>query len=185
MQRNKGKKARKKGGNPQSEKLLLREDNGDGVQQYAWVKQALGACRFVLCILTPCGVSDKTYIGHVPGKMRRRKYSNFVRVGSVVLVTKREGMTNDDKVDIVHVYRDDAVRKLVKMGEIISVDSLNDGDDPNKTNAVVFSDDVVEEAPSENTAATNPYGHSTAISNPSTTTSTNTLDDWAVDVDDI
>ena len=181
MQRNKGKKARKKGGNPQSEKLLLREDNGDGMQQYAWVKQALGACRFVLCMLTSCGISDKTYIGHVPGKLRRRKYSNFVRVGSVVLITKREGMTNDDKVDIVHVYRDDAVRKLVRMGEIISVDSLNDGENA-PTNEVIFTDEVIE----EDTSRAQHAEVSKSTATPSTTTPASTsLDDWAVDVDDI
>lgn len=185
MQRNKGKKARKKGGNPQSEKLLLREDNGDGMQQYAWVKQALGACRFVLCMLTSCGVSDKTYIGHVPGKLRRRKYSNFVRVGSVVLITKREGMTNDDKVDIVHVYRDDAVRKLVRMGEIISVDSLNDGENA-PTNEVIFSDEVIEEGNTSGAPTrAETTSTATATTTPSTTVPASSLDDWAVDVDDI
>jgi len=101
--------------------------------------------------------------------MRKQKFRNFVRANNLVLIAKRDFQTNDEKVDIIHVYKDDAVRKLVKMGHVPQVDKLNDvADDLNQR--IVFSDDVYSEDTTDQ---------------PDTKTPLNTEDEWKIDVDDI
>jgi len=148
MVKNKGgskHKRAKKNSALQTEKIVMCED--DALEHYAYVKSTYGNGQFgVLLVCTDgnqmLGVSTKEYRGRIAGRMRKQKYRNFVRVGGLVLISKRDFQTNDDKVDIIHVYKDDAVRKLIKMGEVPSVDNLNGANGVELTDAVIFADDA-------------------------------------------
>lgn len=172
----------------QTEKVVLRED--DSLEHYAYVKTAYGNGQFgVLLVCTNgdhmLGVSTKEYRGRIAGRMRKQKHRNFVRVGGLVLIAKRDFQTSDDKVDIVHVYKDDAVRKLIKMGEVPSVDNLNGANGVELTDTVIFADNVDDDvelfADGTDTAATGDADTSsnTNAKNPSKSS------DWGIDVDDI
>ena len=54
-------------------------------------------------------------MGCIRGNMRKRRKSS-VKVDDVVLVSVRE--FQKDKVDIIHVYNEKEVRKLIQYGEI-------------------------------------------------------------------
>lgn len=85
--------------------LLLKEEEG---QEYAKAARMLGDRR------VECECYDgKVRTGTIRGKMRKRQWVNM---GDVVLVTLRE--FQDDKVDIIHVYQSDEVKKLTKMGHL-------------------------------------------------------------------
>ena len=62
------------------------------------------------------------------GKFRKgsNKRDNFVSANTVVLVALRD--FQDDKVDIIHVYKPEEVRQLKKSGEYIE-ESVRDADD--------------------------------------------------------
>lgn len=94
-------------------------------------------------------LTTKEYRARVSGRMRKQKWRNFVRIGGLVLICKRDFQTNDDKVDIVHVYKDDAVRKLVKMGEVPSVDNIDGDNGVELSDTVVFVDDAADEDATE------------------------------------
>lgn len=170
-------KRAKKGNALQAEKLVTREDTN--LQHYAYVKKAYGNGQFgVLLVCTTAdqslGLSEKEYRGRVSGSMRKFKGRNFVRVGGLVLITMRDFQTYDDKVDIVHVYRDDGVRKLIKMGEVPCVENINGSDGAEITDSVLFTDDVDIEG--ENTGSDSEEKGDATATGPS---------DWKIDVDDI
>lgn len=142
-------KRNKKGQAMQTEKVVLCDvDEGEC---YAYVKLAYGNGQFGVLLVCSDGdqvltLSTKEYRGRVSGRMRKQKWRNFVRVGNLVLISKRDFQTNDDKVDIIHVYKDDAVRKLVKMGEVPAVEDLNGENGVTLADTVVFGDDVEDVA---------------------------------------
>ena len=131
----------------QAENLVLRED--ETVQHYAYVKKSYGNGWFGVFLVCSDGetlsLTTKEYRARVSGRMRKQKWRNFVRIGGLVLICKRDFQTNDDKVDIVHVYKDDAVRKLVKMGEVPSVDNIDGDNGVELSDTVVFVDDAADE----------------------------------------
>jgi len=79
------------------------------MEEYGKVSKALGDKR-VLVVL----VDGKEVVAHIPGKFTKKKI--WVNIDNVVLVSKREYENN--KMDIIHLYEYDEVKKLVKLGEI-------------------------------------------------------------------
>lgn len=84
-------------------------------EAYGLITKKLGNGRFMVKI----NLQKKEIMGRICGSMRRRKNkrSNWVDVGSIVLVGMRE--FQNDRVDIVHVYDQAEVRELKKSGEYI------------------------------------------------------------------
>lgn len=103
------KKGRKKSGFTQ-EKQLLKKDP-DEQQEYAQVIAPKGNGRFELL----CCDGGKERLGVVCGQMRKRVWINR---SDLVLISKWEGMTNDDKCSIVHKYSESDIRQLRKEGEL-------------------------------------------------------------------
>ena len=54
-------------------------------------------------------------IGKIRGKLRKRVW---VRVGSIVLIQKRDALGDKKKCDVVYVYYVDEIRKLKNYGEL-------------------------------------------------------------------
>lgn len=101
-------------------KLILKEDG----QEYAYVTKVLGSCRFRLKI----NLDPTEKIGQLRGTLKGRYGSKRVDSGSVVLVGLRE--YQDGVVDIMHVYNQENVKKLKKIGEYIDENqSARDNDD--------------------------------------------------------
>lgn len=157
-----------------NEKVVLRDESCD--EHYAYVTKAYGNAQFGVHLVETnedglLALSEKEYRGRVSGRLRKKKFRNFVRANNLVLIAKRQFQTNDEKVDIIHVYKDDAVRKLVKMGHAPQIDNLNDGsDDINQR--IVFSTETYTEESDEQSVTP-------LITQP------NTGEEWKVDVDDI
>ena len=108
MPNKKGGKKYKKGKREQdlSNKELEFKEAG---QDYAQVEKILGNCR----LRVRCFDDNKTRLGVIRGAMRKRIWMS---VHDVVLVGLRN--FQDDKVDIIHKYSDDDVRKLRLYGEL-------------------------------------------------------------------
>lgn len=100
-----GKKGKKSGGESSVKRpLQFAED----MEEYAKIIKCLGDRR-VMIILT-----DSTEImGLIPGRFRKRVWMS---VGDIVLVSKRE--FEKEKVDIIHKYNQEEVRRLHKNNEI-------------------------------------------------------------------
>lgn len=79
------------------------------MELYGKVSKKLGDKR-VLVVL----VDGREVLAHIPGRFQKKKI--WVDIDSVVLVSQRE--FEADKMDIIHMYESDEVKKLVKMGEI-------------------------------------------------------------------
>tara|TARA_R110002111_G_scaffold140142_2_gene206125 strand:- start:456 stop:854 length:399 start_codon:yes stop_codon:yes gene_type:complete len=101
----------------QERKLVEKEDS----EKYAIVLKELGNCRFRLKL----DVTGKEIVGRLRGIFRkgRRKRKNRVSTDTVVLVSLRD--FQDNVVDIIHVYKPDEVKKLVKTGEIVGFNVRN------------------------------------------------------------
>lgn len=164
----------------QTEKIVMCDASAD--EHYAYVSRAYGKGQFgvfLVCsdndsILT---LSKKEYRGRISGRMRKQKFRNFVRANDLVLIAKRDFQTNDEKVDIIHVYKHDVVKKLAKMGLVPIIESVQD-DNESVANTIIFSnedDDAnIAEAFSENVSST----ESVAVVSDS-------KGDWEIDVSDI
>jgi initiation factor 1A len=81
-------------------------------QHYATVVKMLGGCR-CLCRIHTKNHGEK--IGIIRGNMRNR-YNSRINVHDVVIVTDRG--YQDDKVDIVYVYKNDEVSMLISYNEL-------------------------------------------------------------------
>lgn len=79
------------------------------MEEYAKVSKILGDKRVMVVL-----VDNQQIIAHIPGKFTKKKI--WVNIDSVVLVSRRE--FENDKMDIIHLYDHDEVKKLVKMDEI-------------------------------------------------------------------
>ena len=55
-------------------------------------------------------------IGKIRGKIRKRKKS-WINAGSYVIVSLRE--YQDEKCDIIEILKEDEVKRLKRMGEIV------------------------------------------------------------------
>ena len=91
------------------------------------MKRAVQNCgRFVLQVVVnrtdgqpPLLDTTVSYLGILPGRMKKQKWKHFVAPNDFVLISKREFQAADNnKVDIVMKYSTEAVRKLSKMNEI-------------------------------------------------------------------
>jgi len=109
---------------------LKKTDN----QEYAFVKDVLGNCRFRLMCW-----DKKERLGILRGKMKKRQW---VQRGELVLASLRE--FQDDKCEIIQKYTGDQAKVLLKHN-LISEAFLKDGstfdnDESNSNNP--FEDDV-------------------------------------------
>jgi translation initiation factor 1A len=106
-------------------------EKGDDTN-YGMVTKVLGNSHFMVKL----NMENKEVYARLCGKFRKgsKKRENFVNVNSVVLVGLRD--FEDDKVDIIHVYKPEEVRQLKKSGEYIE-ESMRDADD---TGAVIEED---------------------------------------------
>ena len=96
----------KKGG-PQEKRLIYKDPAED--QEYGKVCRAMGSGRFeIQCF------DGKMRMGIVAGNMRKRVWINK---DDIILFSKWEFTTEDDKCSIVHKYDLDESRKLQREGE--------------------------------------------------------------------
>lgn len=107
----KGKKA-KKVNEDIKRKISFKEED----QEYCQIMRLLGDCRAEgNCF------DGKTRICHIRGSMRKKVW---VKSGNIVIVSLRE--FQDEKCDIIHVYKDEEVKTLIKFGELPSTIKVND-----------------------------------------------------------
>ena len=107
----KGKKG-KKVTEENKRKISFKEED----QEYCQIVRLLGDCRAEgTCF------DGKTRICLIRGSMRKKVW---VKTGNIVIVSLRE--FQDDKCDIIHVYKDEEVKTLIKLGEIPSTVKVND-----------------------------------------------------------
>lgn len=160
----------------QTEKIVMCDENAD--EHYAYVSRAYGNGQFGVHLVQSdiegtLTLTVKEYRGRISGRMRKRKFRNFVRANDLVLIAKRDFQTNDEKVDIIHVYKHDVVKKLAKMGHVPMIDNLQDSTNDAIQNTIVFSheddDEHIQEMPSTDVSSTQ---------------KTNTTE-WEIDVEDI
>jgi len=122
--------------NRKSEKK--KEDDGilykNDEQEYAMVTKKLGNSNFSVRL----NMEDADRVGHLCGKLRDSRRNNRARnnvaMGSLVLVSRRD--FQDDRVDIIHVYKPEHARELLNNAEYIQ---------DNTTNNPYEDNDVVEE----------------------------------------
>lgn len=86
--------------------LIFKEENED----YARVVKMLGNCNVQV---KPSDGGD-LIIAHIRGTMVKRKV--WVSVGDLVLISLRD--YQDDKADVVHLYKPDEVSRLKAYGEL-------------------------------------------------------------------
>ena len=79
------------------------------MEEYGKVSKKLGDKRVIVVL-----VDSREVLAHIPGRFTKKKI--WVDIDSVVLVSQRE--FEADKMDIIHMYQYDEVKKLVKIGEI-------------------------------------------------------------------
>jgi translation initiation factor 1A len=82
--------------------LIFKEEG----QQYATVDKMLGDCRTLLIC-----EDGKNRLGIIRGAMKKKEW---IQPGDLVLVSLRT--FQDDKLDIIHKYNDEEMRKLKKKG---------------------------------------------------------------------
>lgn len=115
-----GKKFKRGKKNTSFEKKLIYKDPKED-QEYGKVVRAMGNGRFeIQCF------DGKTRMGIIAGNMRKRVWVNK---DDIILFSKWEFTTDDDKCSIVHKYDIDESRKLQKGGEfpdIINLDEENE-----------------------------------------------------------
>ena len=80
----------------------------ENMEEYAKVISLLGDRK--ITVRLPHGTD---ILGVIPGKMKRRC---MINVDDVIIVGIRE--FQQDKVDVLHKYKEDEVRKLIQYGEI-------------------------------------------------------------------
>jgi translation initiation factor 1A len=78
------------------------------MQQYGKITKLLGDRRVML--VTP---DNSEILGHIQGKFRKRVWFS---VNDIVLFSRRD--FQDEKVDIIHKYSEDDIKKLIKDLEI-------------------------------------------------------------------
>ncbi len=121
-----GKKFKRGKKNTSFERKMIYKDPKED-QEYGKVVRAMGNGRFeIQCF------DGKTRMGIIAGNMRKRVWVNK---DDIILFSKWEFTTDDDKCSIVHKYDIDESRKLQKEGEFpdtINLDEENEfGDDDN------------------------------------------------------
>lgn len=168
----------------QTEKIVMRDESAD--EHYAYVSRAYGNGQFgVLLVCADKGsvsISNKEYRGRVSGRMRKQKFRNFVQTNDLVLIAKRAFQTNDEKVDIIHVYKHDVVKKLAKMGLVPIIENAQDSNSDVVSNIFIFSNEEED---------THTRRASTEQANPNNDTintnlaSASSSNEWEIDVSEI
>lgn len=122
----KGKNAKSKASIISKREFITRTED----QLYAKVNRMLGDHR-VECEL----VDGTTRLGIIRASMRRggRNNGNRINVNDIVLVSTRD--FQEDKVDIIHVYKTEEIEELLRIGERIPLTGEN------QENFIVFGDD--------------------------------------------
>lgn len=87
------------------ERPLIFKENG---QEYCQVTKLLGNCR----VEGNC-FDNKIRICNIRGTMRKKVW---IKANDIVIVSLRE--FEDNKADIIYLYQQKEVKKLIKMGEI-------------------------------------------------------------------
>lgn len=125
------------------EKIVTRSITDN--EYYAKVDKPLGSGRFMLRLVLKASDHDRpilssmSYMGILPGRLKRQKWKNFVAENDYVLIAKREFQSDDNqKVDIIMKYTPEATRKLSNMNEIPSV-----GDENHEDTAFCMEDETL------------------------------------------
>jgi translation initiation factor 1A len=106
------------------------------MQQYGKITKLLGDRRVML--IAP---DNSEILGHIQGKFRKRVWFN---VNDIVLFSRRD--FQDEKVDIIHKYSDDDIKKLIKELEIPpNFQEENFGDNTKELNIGISIEDENEE----------------------------------------
>ena len=125
-----GKHHRKgKNSNLQTRELLFKEDG----QDYGLITNMLGNRR---CYVKTYN-DDIERIGVIRGNMK--KSTSRVCNNDLVLISLRD--FQDNKVDIIHVFKQDEVKSLIRYEEIDDK-FINNGFDDEIDSQIVFSDDI-------------------------------------------
>ena len=106
------------------------------MQQYGKITKLLGDRRVML--IAP---DNSEILGHIQGKFRKRVWFN---INDIVLFSRRD--FQDEKVDIIHKYSDDDIKKLIKELEIPpNFKEENFGDNTKELNIGISIEDENEE----------------------------------------
>lgn len=90
-------------------------------QEYALVTKMFGNCRM------ECKCYDnKTRLGIIRNKMRKGK-NNKIKLDDVVIVSLRD--FQDNKADIIHVYTQEEIKRLLKLKQIPHYKKENETED--------------------------------------------------------
>lgn len=124
MPNKKGGKKFKKGKKTSNyEKKMIYKDPKED-QEYGKVVRAMGNGRFeIQCF------DGKTRMGIIAGNMRKRVWVNK---DDIILFSKWEFCTDDDKCSIIHKYDIDESRKLQKEGEFPDIINLEEENEFNE-----------------------------------------------------
>ena len=112
--------------------LLLKDD----LEEYGLVTSLLGDCRLKV-ILT----NNTEYTATIPGRFRKRCW---FKVNDIVIISIREFQEN--KVDILHKFKDGEAVTLHKLGEIPDFFMVNKS---NNYDGIVFEETDNESDPNE------------------------------------
>lgn len=99
--------------------LTTREDG----EEYAVVTKVLGNGRFKVKL----NMSERELVARLPGRMKRHKKDSWVELNSVVLVSLRD--FQESVVDILQVYNDTEVRRLIKDKEYFEEEGARGGEE--------------------------------------------------------
>lgn len=153
-----GKKFKRGKKNTSFEKKMIYKDPKED-QEYGKVIRAMGNGRFeIQCF------DGKTRMGIIAGNMRKRVWVNK---DDIILFSKWDFTTDDDKCSIVHKYDIDESRKLQKEGEFpdsINLDEDNEYADDNSfqfdLNEINSDSDSEDENPDDKSMLTTPKNDS-------------------------
>lgn len=116
-------------------------------QEYAFVQDVLGNCRFKLMCW-----DKKERLGTLRGKMKKRQW---ISRGELVLVGLRD--FQDDKCDIIQKYSADQA-KILKNNNLVSEAFIKDGktfDEDNENENYVYDDDDDDLTSNQNSKTNN------------------------------
>ena len=131
---------KKKGNNKKKNQLegsKIRElELKESMEEYAKVVSLLGDRKITVKL-----DNGTELLGCIPGKMKRKCW---IKVDDVVIVGIRE--YQEAKVDILHKYNDDEVKKLIQYGEIPEIfgKSASSMDDNIPDDGIDFQENVEE-----------------------------------------
>ena len=135
-----GKKFKRGKKNTSFEKKLIYKDPKED-QEYGKVIRAMGNGRFeIQCF------DGKTRMGIIAGNMRKRVWVNK---DDIILFSKWEFTTDDDKCSIIHKYDIDESRKLQKEGEFPDSINLDEENEFGESNNFQFDYDESDNSSEE------------------------------------